>query len=95
VSAVPIATILTAVLVLVIALVGGVETILNPQVLGFESYVKALSAAAVASGVLGLGRGTHAAGQALADAHREAAVGELAPGPGKADDFAEPQEPPA
>lgn len=57
----PVATILTAVLVGIAALVGGVVTIVHPETLSFDQYLKALGAFAIGTGLLGVGRGVLAA----------------------------------
>ena len=59
-----VATILVAVLVLIVAGVGGAVVIVHPDTLSFKQYVDALTALAVAVGILGVGRGLAKRGRA-------------------------------
>lgn len=56
-NAAPVATILQVVLTAIVAVVGGVITIINPDTLSFEDYVKFLGVLSVGNGLLGVGRG--------------------------------------
>jgi hypothetical protein len=53
----PVATLIQVTLTLLVALVGGVVTIVNPDALGFDEYVQLLVALSVGNGLLGVGRG--------------------------------------
>jgi hypothetical protein len=57
----PIATTLVSVLVFIVAIVGGVVLIVGKSSLNFQEYVTAVTGLAVASGLLGIGRGIAAA----------------------------------
>lgn len=53
----PIATLLVAVITILVAVVGGIVTLTNPSGLSFEEYVTLMTGLAGANGLLGIGRG--------------------------------------
>lgn len=59
----PWATIAAAAIVLVVALIGGIVVIANPDTLPFGDYVDALSDLAVGVGLVAVGRGVTKAGK--------------------------------
>lgn len=52
-----IATLLVALIALIIVVAGAVVTIVNPDALPFDNYVKALATLGIGAGALGVGRG--------------------------------------
>lgn len=56
-SGAPVATLIQIALALIVAVVGGAVTLLNPDTLSFEDYVKYLGVLSVGNGLLGVGRG--------------------------------------
>lgn len=54
------ATFLVVAIVLLVVAAGGVVTVVHPESLAFDDYLKTLVGAAGAAGVLGIGRGLHA-----------------------------------
>jgi hypothetical protein len=60
----PVATIATIALAAIVAVVGGVVTIVHPETLSFDQYVQALEGVVIGTGLLGIGRGVHAASKA-------------------------------
>jgi hypothetical protein len=52
-----IATLLVALIALIIVVAGAVVTIVNPDALPFDDYVKALATLGIGAGALGVGRG--------------------------------------
>jgi hypothetical protein len=54
------ATVLVVVIAAVVALAGGLVTLVHPESLSFSTYLQTLVAAAGAAGLLGIGRGVHA-----------------------------------
>jgi hypothetical protein len=53
----PVATILVAVITVLVGLVGGIVTVTNPDELAFTDYVTVMTGLAGANGLLGVGRG--------------------------------------
>jgi hypothetical protein len=64
----PWATIMTAVLVAIAAIAGGVVVIVNPDSLNFEQYLNVLKQFAIAVGIIGVGRGIASNGKQTAKA---------------------------
>jgi hypothetical protein len=64
----PWATILTATLVVIAALVGGIVCVVNSDALSFKEYLNALRDFALATGLLAIGRGILGAGKAAGEA---------------------------
>jgi hypothetical protein len=83
------ATILIVVLVVAVAVIGGVVVVVDPQTLSFPEYLSKLQVFAIGIGLLGLGRGTQAGleryGQAvaagIAEKSKPAATGRAAHAP--------------
>lgn len=50
-------TICVVAIVFIVAVVGGVVVITNPETLSFDQYVTVLTGLAIGSGLLGIGRG--------------------------------------
>jgi hypothetical protein len=59
----PAATVMVAIVVVLVAGVGGVITIIEPKTLSFKEYVDALEKLIVGIGILGVGRGLAVAGR--------------------------------
>lgn len=59
----PLTTILVAVAFVIVCVVGGVVTIVNPDTLSFSDYVERLGIAAGALGLLAIGRGINLSGE--------------------------------
>lgn len=59
-----IATILVAVCVLIVVLVGGIVCVVNPDALSFNDYVNAIAIVGIGGGALGIGRGILAGAKA-------------------------------
>lgn len=73
------ATVIVVALVTIVAAAGAVVVITNPQTLDFQHYVDVLVGAAVATGLLGIGRGHAAAAQTAVDG--QALLRDLPPTP--------------
>lgn len=58
----PIATYLIAGLCAIVAIVGGIVTIVSPQTLSFKEYLDAVSGFAIGVGILAIGRGINNSG---------------------------------
>lgn len=56
----PVATIIQVIVTVIVALVGGLVTLTNPDALDFDQYVKYLGILSVGNGLLGVGRGINA-----------------------------------
>lgn len=67
---IPLASLLVVAGFIIVALVGGVVTITNPDTLPFEKYVTLVTALAGSAGLLGVGRGIKSTANAkvIADA---------------------------
>lgn len=63
----PWATLLGALIVVIVALVGGIVTIAKPATLPFKDYVDALSDLAVGVGLVAVGRGVTKAGKHISN----------------------------
>jgi flagellar biosynthesis component FlhA len=59
----PWGTILTAMIVAIVAVVGGIVVIVHEETLSFENYVQSLSDLAVGVGLVTVGRGVAKAGK--------------------------------
>ena len=59
----PWATVMTVLVTLIVAVVGGIVVIVNPDALSFKDYVQTLTGLGVANGLLGIGRGIRANGK--------------------------------
>ena len=57
------ATIMAGVVLIILSLVGGAVTIIEPSTLSFKDYVDALEKAIIGIGILGVGRGIASAGR--------------------------------
>ena len=64
----PVTTTLIAVAFIIIVIVGGVVTIVNPDTLSFDRYITSVGIAAGALGLLGIGRGINAGQAKIANA---------------------------
>ena len=63
----PVASIIVAALAVIAAFVGGAVVIIHPETLTFHEYLDALGVFAIGGGLLGVGRGVHAAAGQLTD----------------------------
>jgi len=59
----PWATLIGGIIVLIVAVIGGIITIVNPETLSFSDYVSSLSDLAVGVGLVAVGRGVTKAGK--------------------------------
>jgi hypothetical protein len=62
----PWGTIIGGIIVLIVALIGGIVTIVEPKTLSFSDYVSSLSDLAVGVGLVAVGRGVTKAGKHVA-----------------------------
>jgi hypothetical protein len=64
------ATIMVGIVLVVVAGVGGIVTVVEPDTLSFKDYVDALEKLVVGIGILGVGRGLASAGRPQSDSGR-------------------------